>query len=94
MTQPYFQVAVPMRSIAQPDRRGMHVFTGSADDGRQALRMARETCEAALAARAAGCPLPGRLPNGWGARGVRPGWTMDWAAATVAVWSQGPSPSW
>lgn len=93
MAKPYFQVDVPTRSVAPPGRQGRHVFTGSADDGKQALRMAREMCEAALAAQAAGHPLPRRCPDGWGARGIRPGWELDWTAATVALWSQDHFPA-
>ncbi|MYR57475.1 hypothetical protein GTY54_14970 [Streptomyces sp. SID625] len=82
----YFQVDVPTWSATQPERQGRHIFTGSADDGRQAVRLARSVCEATLAARAAGEPLPRRSPDGWGARGVRSGWELDWTAATVVPW--------
>ncbi|MFB6550870.1 S1 family peptidase [Streptomyces sp. NPDC056405] len=63
---------------------------GSADDGRQALRRARLMCEAA---QAAGRPLPRRSPDGWGACGIRRGWELDWARATVAPWRQDPFPA-
>ncbi len=86
MTKLYFQVDVPTRNAAQPDRCGLHVFTGAAETETEALRMARETCDAAVAAHAAGSAIPRRRPDGWGARGVRSGWELDWAAATVAVW--------
>ncbi|MDT0489218.1 hypothetical protein ACPEIF_13415 [Streptomyces sp. NPDC012600] len=86
MTKLYFQVDVPTRNSAQPERCGLHVFTGPAETESEALRIAREACEAAVAAREAGFAVPRRSPDGWGARGVRSGWVLDWAAATVAVW--------
>ncbi|GHG04191.1 hypothetical protein GCM10018791_15310 [Streptomyces zaomyceticus] len=66
MTPSYFQVDVPMKNTAAPERRGTHVFTGTADDDAQALRRAHEMYEAARRARAAGRPLPRRRPEGWG----------------------------
>ncbi|MFH8371619.1 hypothetical protein [Streptomyces sp. NPDC018031] len=86
MAKPYFQVHVPIRSTVQPERHGIHVLTGPADTAPQAVRIAREACDAALAARAAGLGVPHRRLDGWGARGVRPGWVPDWAAATVVRW--------
>ncbi|MDX2405086.1 hypothetical protein NJO91_18420 [Streptomyces microflavus] len=86
MTKVYFQVDVPTRNCAQPERCGLHVFTGAAETEADALRIAREACEAAVAARAAGFAVPRRQPDGWGARGVRSGWVFDWAGATVAPW--------
>ncbi|MFE1545015.1 hypothetical protein ACFW61_31745 [Streptomyces microflavus] len=70
MTKVYFQVDVPTRNCAQPERCGLHVFTGAAETEADALRIAREACEAAVAARAAGAAIPRRRPDGWGgARG-------------------------
>ncbi|GHH71623.1 hypothetical protein GCM10018781_33110 [Kitasatospora indigofera] len=82
----YFQVSVPTRNTVRPEQRGLHVFTGPAETGAEAVRIARRTCEAALAAHAAGTAVPRRQPDGWGARGVRPGWSFDWADATVVSW--------
>ncbi|MER5867602.1 hypothetical protein [Kitasatospora sp. NPDC002040] len=86
MEQPYYQVNVPIGDSARPGQRGFHLLTGVAGTGAQALQLARETCEAALAAQEAGDPIPRRGPDGWGARGVRPGWTFDWPAASVTPW--------
>ncbi|MEI7033317.1 hypothetical protein [Streptomyces pratensis] len=86
MAKPYFQVNVPTTHRAQPGRRGLHVFTGPADTGREAVRHARAACEASLAAQAAGAPAPRRYAEGWGARGVRTEWVFDWAAATALPW--------
>ncbi|MFF2698905.1 hypothetical protein ACFVUQ_11160 [Streptomyces cyaneofuscatus] len=86
MTKLYFQVDVPTRNSVQPERCGLHVFTGAAETESDALRIAREACDAAVAAREAGFAIPRRRPDGWGARGMRSGWVLDWEAATVVVW--------
>ncbi|GAA3486459.1 hypothetical protein [Streptomyces cremeus] len=86
MTKVYFQVNVPIRNSAQPDQCGLHVFTGPADTWTEALRIAREACDSAIAAQRAGDALPRRRSGGWGARGLRPGWVFDWSAATVDAW--------
>ncbi|WP_329500238.1 hypothetical protein [Kitasatospora herbaricolor] len=82
----YFQVSVPTRNLVRPEQQGLHVLTGPAETGAEAVRIARRTCEAALAAQAAGVAVPPRGPDGWGARGTRPGWAFDWANATVVSW--------
>ncbi|WP_240450129.1 hypothetical protein [Streptomyces sp. S1] len=86
MTGTYFQVNVPTRDSVQPEQCGLHVFTGSADTWSDALRIARETYEAAASAQREGHPIPRRRQDGWGARGLRPGWVLDWTAATVDAW--------
>ncbi|MFD3729298.1 hypothetical protein [Streptomyces sp. NPDC058671] len=100
MAKVYFQVNVPIRNSVQPEQCGLHVFTGPADTWLEALRIARETCDTAVAAQEAGVPVPRRRPDGWGARGLRPGWVLDWPAATVDAWEhdrmfrpEGPPPS-
>ncbi|MET8665768.1 hypothetical protein [Streptomyces tendae] len=84
----YFQVHVPIRNSVRPEQCGLHVFTGAAATWSAALRMARETCDTAVAAQQAGLPAPGRRPDGWSARGLRPGWDLDWTAATVDAWGR------
>lgn len=86
MTQVFFQIKVPMTKPTQPEQYGIHIFTGPADTCLDALRIARETCNAAISAQNAGMPIPRRRPDGWGARGLRHGWKLDWTAATVAAW--------
>ncbi|MEK9522739.1 hypothetical protein ACIOMM_12415 [Streptomyces sp. NPDC087908] len=101
MTKVYFQVNVPIKNSVRPEQCGLHVLTGPAETWSDALRIARETCDTAAAAQEAGFPIPRRRPDGWGARGLRPGWVLDWKAATVDAW-QGdrtlrtttPPPSW
>ncbi|MEU6122591.1 hypothetical protein [Streptomyces sp. NPDC047123] len=88
MPEIYFQVHVPIRNPARPEQRGLHVFAGSAATWSAALRIARETCDAEVAAQEAGLPALGRRPDGWSARGLRPGWVLDWTAATVDAWAQ------
>ncbi|MCF2126356.1 hypothetical protein L1I79_07840 [Strepomyces sp. STD 3.1] len=86
MPDVYFEVHVPIRNSVRPEQCGLHVFTGTADTWATALRIARETCDEATAAQQGGLPLPGRRPDGWSALGLRPGWVLDWTAATVDAW--------
>ncbi|MET8572292.1 hypothetical protein [Streptomyces sp. NPDC004783] len=65
---------------------GLHVFTGEADSLTTALRRAHEVYDAALAAHTAGLEIPGKQPDSWGARGLRPGWQMEWPAAKASPW--------
>ncbi|WP_225634546.1 hypothetical protein [Streptomyces solaniscabiei] len=88
MAKIYFQVHVPIRNSVRPEQRGLHVFTGAADTWAAALRIARETCDTVAAAQKADLPIPGRRPDGWSARGLRPGWVLDWKAATADAWEQ------
>lgn len=81
-----YVVDVPIHNPADPARRGLHVFTGVADSPAAALRRAQEVYEAALAAHTAGLEIPAKQPDSWGARGLRPGWRMDWAAAKAGPW--------
>ncbi|MEU7158886.1 hypothetical protein [Streptomyces chrestomyceticus] len=87
MPLPYFEVDVPIRSTAPPGLRGVHVFTGPADSRSAAVRIAHEVYDAARAAQQAGGEIPRGRPDGWGARGYRPGWELDWAAATAGRWN-------
>ncbi|NEA15427.1 hypothetical protein [Streptomyces halstedii] len=86
MSLPYFEVNVPMRSTVRTGVRGLHVFTGRADSRSSALRIAHEVYDAARAASEAGREIPHGRPDGWGARGFRPGWELDWTAAKAAPW--------
>ncbi|WSP96042.1 hypothetical protein OG332_47225 (plasmid) [Streptomyces sp. NBC_01233] len=79
-------VDVPIHDTTDPARRGLHVFTGVADSPAAALRRAQEVYDAALAAHAAGLEIPDAQPDGWGARGLRLGWQMDWPAAKADLW--------
>ncbi|MER5570288.1 hypothetical protein ACFRSX_25150 [Streptomyces goshikiensis] len=81
-----YVVDVPIHNSTDPARRGLHVFTGVADSPAAALRRAYEVYEAALAAHTAGREIPDKQPDSWGARGLRPGWHMDWAAAKAGLW--------
>ncbi|WP_425423758.1 hypothetical protein [Streptomyces exfoliatus] len=61
----------------------MHVFTGVADSPAAALRRAHEVYDAA---HTAGLEIPGKQPDSWGARGLRPSWEMEWTAAKAGRW--------
>ncbi|QIB49516.1 hypothetical protein [Streptomyces aureoverticillatus] len=88
MGLPYFEVDVPTRSTDEPGLRGVHVFTGPADSRGAAVRIAHEVYDAARAAREAGLEFPAKRPDGWGVRGYRPGWELDWPAATAGRWNE------
>ncbi|WP_198655463.1 hypothetical protein [Streptomyces geranii] len=82
---PYYEVDVPISNTRQ-GLRGVHVFTGQADSPGTAVRLAHEAYDAARSAQQAGLAIPGSRPDGWGARGYRPGWEPDWPAATADRW--------
>ncbi|MEU6680916.1 hypothetical protein [Streptomyces sp. NPDC046925] len=80
-----FEVDVPIHDTT--GMHGLHVFTGQATSRSEALTRAHLAYDAALAAQRAGLKNPGRQEGGWGARGVRDGWELDWAAATAGPWT-------
>lgn len=80
------EVDVPIRSTETPTLRGVHVFTGLADSRSAAVRIAHEVYDAAREAAEAGREIPHGRPDGWGACGYRPGWELEWPAATAAPW--------
>ncbi|MFF0337900.1 hypothetical protein ACFYUM_35585 [Streptomyces fimicarius] len=82
----FFEVDVPIHNAANPALRGLHVFTGEADSPTTALRRAHEVYDAALAAHTAGLEIPGKQPDSWGARGLRPGWELEWPDAKAGPW--------
>ncbi|MEV7872490.1 hypothetical protein AB0P17_41730 [Streptomyces sp. NPDC088124] len=87
MPLPYFEVNVPMRSTEQTGARGLHPFTGRADSRSSALRITHEVYDAARAATETGREIPHGRPDGWCARRFRPGWELDWTAATAGRWA-------
>ncbi|MFF8960788.1 hypothetical protein [Streptomyces sp. NPDC014894] len=82
----YFEVDVPIHDTSRA-QHGVHVFTGEATSATEALRIAHEVYDAALAAHTAGIAIPGKQAGGWGARGLRPGWALDWQAAKAGPWN-------
>ncbi len=82
----FYEVDVPIHNTADPARRGLHVFTGEAGSPTAALRRAHEVYDAALTAQQAGLQIPGKQPDNWGARGLRPGRALEWPAATAGPW--------
>ncbi|MFD4260739.1 hypothetical protein ACFWR9_24730 [Streptomyces sp. NPDC058534] len=83
----YFEVDVPIHHTTNRQLKGVHVFTGEASSKSEALRIAHEVYDAALAAQQAGHEVPGRQAGGWGARGLRPDWALDWQAAKASPWN-------
>jgi len=81
-----YEVDVPIHDTANPARHGWHVFTGVADSPTTALCRVHEVYDTALAAHTAGRANPGKQPDRWGAAGLRPGWEMEWPAATAGRW--------
>ncbi|MFJ4917667.1 hypothetical protein [Streptomyces sp. NPDC088726] len=81
----FYEVDVPIHTN---DRalHGVHVFTGKASSVTEALTRAHQVYDAAFAAQQAGLEVPGRQDGGWGARGVRDGWELDWASAQAGRW--------
>ncbi|MFJ4342737.1 hypothetical protein [Streptomyces sp. NPDC088915] len=67
---PYREVNVPMRSVTGDS--GVHVSTGTATDSGAAIRIAQQSYQAAQKAQRVGQGIPGKRPDGWGARGYRP----------------------
>ncbi|MCZ0204712.1 hypothetical protein OZK63_04700 [Streptomyces sp. UMAF16] len=85
MALPYFEVDVPIRNSA--GLSGVHVFTGRADSRSAAVRIAHEVYDQAQAAQQAGLEIPHGRPDGWTARGYRPGWELDWKNAAAGRWN-------
>ncbi|WNI27329.1 hypothetical protein [Streptomyces sp. ITFR-16] len=87
----FYEVDVPIHTNDRA-QHGLHVFTGQATSVTEALTRAHQVYDAALSARQAGLENPGQQNGGWGARGTRDGWELDWAAAKAGLW---PNPfSW
>ncbi|MER5916803.1 hypothetical protein ABT124_42170 [Streptomyces sp. NPDC001982] len=84
-TLPYYEVNVP--TMNSSGRRGLRIFTGEADKPGAAIQIAHKIYAAAVAAQQSGLHIAGRRPDGWGARGVRPCWELDWSAATASLWN-------
>lgn len=85
MGLPMFEVDVPISTTT--GLSGTHVFTGHADSRSAALRIAHKVYDAARAAQQAGLEIPHGRPDGWGGCGYRPGWQLDWPAATAGLWN-------
>ena len=86
MPKPYDEVDVPIQRTDNPTTRGRHVFVGEAWSRHEAIRIAHEVYETALTASRTGREIPGRRRDGWASRGLRPGWELDWKAATARLW--------
>ncbi|MFI5689989.1 hypothetical protein [Streptomyces sp. NPDC051636] len=82
----FFEVNVPIHHATDKTRHGLHVFTGHAASTWEALHIAHEVYDAAMAAQMAGLGVPERRRDGWGVSGLRPGWEPDWTAARAGLW--------
>ncbi|CUM35762.1 hypothetical protein H4W23_39690 [Streptomyces gardneri] len=82
---PCFEVEVSIRNAT--GERGRHIFTGKASLPREALTRGHEVYEAVVTAQQNGLERPDREHDGWGARGIRDGWELDWTAATASPWT-------
>jgi hypothetical protein len=80
-----YEVDVLIYDTNHPDRHGVHVHRRRRLPA-AALRRAHEVYDAALAAHTAGLEIPRKQPNSWTARGLRPGWQMEWPAAKAGLW--------
>ncbi|MBT2406875.1 MULTISPECIES: hypothetical protein [unclassified Streptomyces] len=82
MTQFMWEVDVPIEHSATGER-GVHVFTGLAENGREARQAAQRAWEMALLHTLAGQDVPAATkPTDWSARGLRADWDMRWDQAT------------
>jgi hypothetical protein len=66
-------------------RCGLRIFTGEADNPGAAIQIAYKVYAAAVAAQQSGLRV--RRRDGWGERGMRSGWELDWSAATASLWN-------
>jgi hypothetical protein len=85
MPQSYWEVDVPTKNNDLRGKR-LHVFVGLADSPLAARTAARDAYTKALLLHQAGQEIPHESISGWGARGLRPDWDLDWAKATAAPW--------
>lgn len=81
----YFEVDVPTKHNDQPGQR-IHIFVGLADDPLAARNAAHDAYDKARLLHQAGQEIPHEFISGWGARGLRPDWDLDWNKATAAPW--------
>ncbi|MGV9883337.1 hypothetical protein [Streptomyces sp. NPDC003006] len=81
-----YQVDVPIHHATDPERRGLHVFTGRAAGESEALAAAHNAYDRAVQQMSAGGPAPDDSSDGWAAGGLRPDWVLDWHKATVKAW--------
>ncbi|MDX2394080.1 hypothetical protein NJL88_29270 [Streptomyces sp. DK15] len=89
MYHPVYEVDVPIRD-PRTSAHGIHVLTGTAATAEEAFRAARHVYTQALHHHRSGFRPPSRRPDGWGVRGLRPGWEPDWNNATSHPWTTAP----
>ncbi|MEV6133113.1 hypothetical protein AB0M05_41045 [Streptomyces violaceusniger] len=83
MSRTMWEIDVPIQHRDDTQRpRGVHVFTGLAEDGNAAMAAALRVCEIAQLHAMSGQPIPtGICRADWSARGLRPDWELRWEEA-------------
>jgi hypothetical protein len=77
-----WKIDVPIEHRLDKTRKGVHVFTGLAASGSDALASALRACEIAQLHAMHGQPIPaGTSRVDWSARGLRPDWELRWDRA-------------
>ncbi|MFD9047793.1 hypothetical protein [Streptomyces zaomyceticus] len=77
-----WEIDVPIEHRHDPTRKGVHVFTGLAASGTEAISRAVRAWEIAQLHAMSGLPIPtGTSRVDWSARGLRPDWQMRWEEA-------------
>ncbi|MEU4496946.1 hypothetical protein AB0F96_26760 [Streptomyces sp. NPDC023998] len=77
-----WEIDVPMKHRQDAARKGVHVFTGLAENGHEAIAAAVRACEIAQLHAMTGQPIPAGTSRGaWSARGLRPDWELQWDRA-------------
>ncbi|MBT2439798.1 hypothetical protein J7E93_06615 [Streptomyces sp. ISL-36] len=77
-----WEIDVPIEHRQDKTRKGVHVFTGLAENSSDAIASALRACEIAQLHAMSGQPIPaGTSRVDWSARGLRPDWELCWDRA-------------
>ena len=77
-----WEIDVPTEHRQDSSRKGVHVFTGLAENGNDAFAAALRAYEIAQLHASSGRPIPcGTRRVDWSARGLRPDWELRWDRA-------------
>ncbi|MGP4001540.1 hypothetical protein [Streptomyces sp. 8N706] len=77
-----WEIDVPIEHRQDKTRKGVHIFTGLAENGSDAIASALRACEIAQLHAMSGRPIPaGTSRVDWSARGLRPDWELRWDRA-------------
>ncbi|MBT2393379.1 hypothetical protein J7E87_29160 [Streptomyces sp. ISL-1] len=82
MGRTVWEIDVPIEHRDDKSRQGVHVFTGLAENGSDAVAAALRVCEIAQLHAMSGQDIPcGSSRVDWSARGLRPDWVLKWDRA-------------